>query len=307
VTHPGRLRHRIGQAIAEHGMWSAGDRVAVAVSGGRDSVALLDLLVATAGWHGGVLSVVHVDHRARPDSGADARFVEALAAANGLPCVTATVDAEAREAALREARYGVFEELEVDRVALAHHRQDQAETVLLRLLQGAGTRGLGGMRPRRGRYVRPLLEVPIADLERWVAHRGLDFRDDPTNASPRYLRNRVRAELLPLLEDLRPGATGVLARTASLLASDEAWMVEQLAARGLGERGPWPVSAVRSLPGPLLRRFLLGRQPSLGKAQVDELARLVDRGYGATLVTSGWTWEVSEGWLEVRPPADPGG
>ncbi|MEM6925847.1 MAG: tRNA lysidine(34) synthetase TilS [Myxococcota bacterium] len=307
--HPGRLRHRVGAAIAAGPLWERGHRVAVAVSGGRDSVALLDLLQATAGWHGGRLSVVHVDHGTRPSSADDARFVARLAEDGGLPLHLATVEAgpDASEAALRESRYAVFDALDVDRVALAHHRRDQAETVVLRLVQGAGTRGLGGMRPRRGRYVRPLLEVPVDDVARWVEHHGLAYRDDPTNVSPRYLRNRVRAEVLPLLEALRPGATGAIARAASLLAEDEAFLVGELDRRSLATDGPWPLTGVRELSAPLFRRFVRRRQPSLDKGQIDELARLVDRGYGTDLVMSGWTWIVTDGWLEVRPPAGRGG
>ncbi len=307
--HPGRLRHLVGQAIAEHQLWAPGHRVAVAVSGGHDSVALLDVLGETVGWHRAALSVVHVDHGTRPSTADDARFVRELAEARGLAChvTRLALGSDSSEATLRDARFSVFDALEVDRVALAHHRRDQAETVLQRLIRGTGTLGLGGMRPRRGRYVRPLLDVPFEQVARWVAHRALAFREDPTNASPRFLRNRLRAEVLPLLEELRPGATAALARASSLLAADEAYLQAELDARGLDERGPWPLTAVQALPEPLFRRFVKRRQSSLGRGQIDELARLVDRGYGTSLAASGWTWKVDQGWLEVRPPAGRGG
>lgn len=307
-AHPDRLRHRVGEAIARHALWQAGDRVAVAVSGGRDSVVLIEILVATAGWHKGRLSVIHVDHQTRPETTDDAEFVQALAASHGVPFAGLVVPGgpEASEEALRNARYQAFATVDADRIALAHHRRDQAETVLLRLVAGAGARGLAGMAWRRGRYVRPMLDVPHAAIDRFARHRALAFREDPTNVDPRFLRNRVRAEVLPLLEAVRPGATGALARAASLLAEDEAFLASGLESRGLSQNGPWPLTAIQALPGPLFRRFCLRRQ-GLTSGQIDELTQLVARGYEASLVTSGWTWEVANGWLSVTPPRRVGG
>ncbi|MEN0065070.1 MAG: tRNA lysidine(34) synthetase TilS [Myxococcota bacterium] len=308
-SHPGRLRHKVGQRIATHALWEAGHRVAVAVSGGQDSVALLDLLCATAAWHRGALSVVHVDHQTRSDTAHDAAFVEELSSKYGLPVVVETVSGgpDASEAQLREARYAVFDRLEVDRVALAHHRRDQAETVLLRLIQGAGQRGLGGMRWRRDRYVRPLLDVTRLELERWATLRGLSHREDPSNASPRYLRNRVRAQVLPLLEALRPGAERTIARAADHLAADEAFLEGLLEARALAAEGPWPLKELQALPEPLFRRFCLRVARGLRTGQIDELTQLVKRGYGSCFAPTGWTWRVVDGWLEVALPADAGG
>ncbi len=174
--------------------------MAVAVSGGADSVALLHLLVEGVALHGGVLSVVTVDHGTRPDSAADADFVLARAASLGLPAraVRAALGPEASEAACRSARAEAYASEPADVIALGHHADDLAETAVLAWLRGHGSRGLGSLRPRAGRLVRPLLEVPRATLRAWLDARGLTWREDPTNASPRFLRNRVRHEVLPL-------------------------------------------------------------------------------------------------------------
>lgn len=290
MSAPGRLRHRVGAAIAQHALWGPGDRVAVAVSGGLDSVSLLDLLHQLAGWHGGVLSVITVDHGCRPSSSADADFVEALAESLGLPCARASLSLGegASEDTLRRGRYAVLDALDVDRVALAHHRGDQAETVLLHLLRGTGATGRAGMRWRRGRYVRPLLELSRSQLAAWADHRGLSFRHDPSNDDPRYLRNRIRHEVLPLLESLRPGAEAAIARSARLAAADDA-LLDELAARiahDVGGRG-WPLAALRDTPEPLIRRALRAAVPSLSAGQIDAVLTLVERGSGRITLSGG--------------------
>jgi len=271
----GRLRHRVGQAIADRQLWRPGDRVAVAVSGGLDSVACLDLLLETQAWHSGVLSVVTVDHGTRPESGSDAAFVRELAAAKGLSCVCAEVQLQTEsEEALRDARYRIFEGLDAEFVCLGHHRDDQAETVLLQLLRGAGSRGLGGMRWKRGRYVRPLLDITRSEIRRWAEHRALQWREDVSNADAKYLRNRVRAEVLPLLEQLRPGAGAALARSATNLAADDAWL------RSLGERQPpWPLRWIQSAPDAQVRRSLASVLKTA--ARVDAALKIAGLGTGS--------------------------
>jgi len=291
----GRLRHRVGEAIAAHGLWQPGDRVAVAVSGGLDSVVLLDLLRATRDWHQGVLSVVTVDHGVRNDSADDAAFVAALARGLGLACVQTRLEGVApTEEALREARYGFLDALEVDVVALGHHRDDQAETVLLQLLRGAGSRGLAAMRWKRDRYVRPLLEIPRAELEAWARHRALDWREDPTNASLQFARNRIRAEVLPLLEAIRPGAAAALARSAGHLAAEDAYLTS------LGEpQPPWSLSWLEAEPEALVRRALSARLGSAGR--VEAALKIAARGAGVVDLGPLGTLEVEGGALVLRP------
>jgi tRNA(Ile)-lysidine synthetase-like protein len=278
-----RLRHRVGEAIRDDALWAPGMRVAVAVSGGLDSVALLDLLVETGRWHRGALSVAHVDHGARPDSGEDAAFVERLAAERGLPCVVRRLQlGPASEALLRDGRYAAFADLDVDRVALAHHREDLAETVILQLLRGAGTAGLAGMRPVRDRYVRPLLGVGRDELRAWAQHRGLAWREDPTNADLRYTRNRIRAEVLPLLERVRPGAVRAIARSAAIVAKDDEW-IASLVVPG----PPWDVAFVCSAPEPIVRRSILAGVPDASAGAIDEVMDAARRGRGRVYVGRG--------------------
>jgi tRNA(Ile)-lysidine synthase len=218
---PGGVIHTIGRAIQDHQLWEPGARVAVAVSGGVDSVVLLRALHETRAWHHAGLSVVSVDHGVRPDSASDLDFVADLARELQLPFtgVRVSVPPDADEATLRDARYSVFASLDVDRVALGHHAGDQAETALLNLIRGTARPDLGAMRWRRDRFVRPMLGLARADLAAFAEQRGLAWRDDPSNADPRFLRNRIRAELIPLIEALRPGAPATIARNVTKMSA----------------------------------------------------------------------------------------
>lgn len=296
------LERRVGEAIAARGLWKAGQRVAVTVSGGVDSVVLLDLLAATRGWHGGVLSVVTVDHGTRPDGALDVALVAARAGALGLPVsrVTLGLGPTASEASCRTARYAAFDALDVDRVALAHHRDDQVETVLIRLLRGTGPDGLAGMAWRRDRYVRPLLGERRDDLLAWARARGLVWREDPTNRSDRFLRNRIRAELVPLLEDLRGGAGASLARTAALVAEDAA-LLEALALESLGDGAEgWSTAALAAAPAPLVRRALARRLPGAGTRHLDAVLEAVRRG-GGSVALPGLEVRVDSDRVVIRP------
>lgn len=299
MTAPGRLRHRVGETIASRGLWRAGDRVVVAVSGGLDSVVLLDLLLETRGWHGGALAVATVDHGTRADSAADADFVADLAAAHGIELhrTAAQLGEGASEDRCRRARYAFLESLEADAIALAHHRDDQAETVLVQLLRGTGTRGLAGMGWRRGRIVRPLLDVPRSALQAWASHRGLAWREDPGNTTPSYLRNRVRHEVIPLLEALRPGATEALARSARAAAAD----ADLIAALVPGGADGWPLAWFAETAEPLARRALLDAEPSLGNSHVDALLALVRRGAGALDLPGGRRAVIAGDRLIIEP------
>ncbi len=230
------LHGRVLGVLREHALRGAGSRVLVALSGGADSVALLHLLRDLDG-RGEVTLVgaAHLHHGLRGDAAdEDQAFCAVLTARLGVPFDTARVDVAALareqkrsvEDAGRQARYAFLEQaadrLSADTIATAHTRDDQAETFLLRLLRGSGTRGLGGIRPCVGRIVRPLLDVDRADLRRYLADRSEGFREDASNADVTLLRNRVRHELLPFLESrFSPGITDVLAREATLAQQDE--------------------------------------------------------------------------------------
>lgn len=215
-------------------------RIGVAVSGGADSVALLRLLLALPDAERPELVVLHVDHAARPESAQDARWVEDLAGRLGCafrsvrldpPSCTVMAKDGGFEAWARDCRHEAFSTFRrrenLDAIALGHHAGDQAETLLLRLVRGASLPGLGGMRKWRTIRVdrrtlplwRPLLETEPAFLRETLRDIGQDWREDTTNTDPRFLRNRVRAELMPFFEALRAGAVRRLAGTASELAA----------------------------------------------------------------------------------------
>ncbi|MBT3219447.1 MAG: tRNA lysidine(34) synthetase TilS [Proteobacteria bacterium] len=299
AANPGRLRHLVGAVIAEQGLWQAGERVAVAVSGGVDSVCLLDLLCETAGWHGGLLEVLTVDHGMRTDGAADADFVEALAAEKGLGCTRAdlTLGANASEALCREERYQVFSALSVDRVALGHHADDQAETVLLNLLRGTGIVGLAGMEWQHGAYVRPMLGISRQQLMRWAEWRQLKWREDPTNGDSRVLRNRIRHEVMPLLEELRPGARDGLARSATLAGIDASYL-DSLVPEVLGDG--WEVAALHEMPLALASRAIRRLAPLAEAAHVAAVLACVGRGSGEVQLPGGQRLVVRRGRLLIR-------
>jgi tRNA(Ile)-lysidine synthase len=219
---------RVRQFVRCHGLFGRDTRVLAAVSGGPDSVALAHLLrELDAAGELRLAGLVHFNHQLRAAAEDDERFVVSLGESLGLPVSTdrGDVAAEARrerrsvEAAGRAARYAFFERARAltgaDAVALGHTRDDQAETFLLRLLRGAGPRGLGGMYPRNGYIVRPLLDCRRADLRTWLSTRGLPYVEDETNGDVSIPRNRVRGELLPLLEArFNRGIVDVLARVS---------------------------------------------------------------------------------------------
>ncbi len=202
-----------------------GERLVVAFSGGPDSTALLAGLAPLARRRSIDLLAAHLDHACDPASGERAARARALASAVGVECLAERRPVAARlrpgesfEAAARRVRYGFLEEVRQERgarfVATAHHRDDQAETVVLRLLYGSGLEGLSGIRPVCRRVVRPLLALGRRDLAASLQDTGLTPSDDPTNRDRSAARNRVRHELLPALECAVPGTARRLARLA---------------------------------------------------------------------------------------------
>ncbi len=269
----------------------AGDRVGVATSGGADSVALLRAMLALREELGAILSVVHVNHGLRgAESDADEEFVAALAREYSLPLHSARIDvrgyaAEHKlsiEAAARAVRYGYFSGLipaEVDRIATAHTLDDQAETVLLRLLRGAGTRGLAGIyrtvdaaepwnadceersSAPQPRIIRPLLETSRAQVIEFLRDLGQTWREDASNQDRAYLRNRVRHDLLPLLErEFNPNLRVLLAQTAEVAGEEESWWAKAVASvfesRAICPGDPFPARHFAGLEIAMQRRVL---------------------------------------------------
>ncbi|HPU75050.1 MAG TPA: tRNA lysidine(34) synthetase TilS [Bacillota bacterium] len=232
--------------VRKYSMIDRGDGVVVGVSGGPDSVALLHFLSSIAREYNLQLHVAHVNHMIRGASAdEDERFVSELARSLGIPVTVDRVDVPrlARqlgvtvEDAGRDARYGLYRRICVERgfsrAAVAHHADDQAETVLMRILRGTGLRGLAGIPPIRelgghATVIRPFIEVTRAQIEQYCSERALATRTDPTNVDTQYLRNKVRCELLPLLErEYNSNIRAGLARLARLASLDEQYVEEQ--------------------------------------------------------------------------------
>ena len=258
---------KIAGNISRYNMFPAGARVGVAVSGGADSVCLLHALFELAPRWNLRLSVIHVEHGIRGEaSRADAGFVRDLAAGLGLPflCRSADVPAIADESrdnleqAARLIRHEFYRELvgggAMDRVATGHTRNDQAETVLYRILRGSGVSGLAGIRAVTSEgLVRPLLSLWRRDVEAWLRERHIAWREDETNADPSYARNRIRHRLLPLLRaEYNPRIDETLARMATLAADDEQYWEGRVGDLPL----TFEVSRISAAPPALARRIV---------------------------------------------------
>ncbi len=218
--------------------FSPGDRVLVAASGGMDSTALLFLLHLWRTKLGIQLAIAHVHHGLRGrSSDKDAAFVQALGKKMGISVFTEFADVKklAKEAKLsieetaRELRYArllkIAGENNFVKIVTAHHRSDQAETVLMRLLMGTGWQGLSGIRKMRGPYVRPLLEFTRREIEAYVHEKNIHYVQDETNSDSRFLRNRIRKELMPLLVSAyNPQAESHLAHLAAIAEATHAWI-----------------------------------------------------------------------------------
>jgi tRNA(Ile)-lysidine synthase len=311
--------------IRKQDLLRPGDRVGVAVSGGADSVALLRILLDLRAELGLVLSVVHLNHSLRgTESDDDEQFVRDLGASFDLPFFSARRDVKAYasekklsvETAARELRYQYFEELlrngEFNKVATAHTLDDQAETVLLKLARGAGTRGLAGIFPQlsvkrseeqnlsRGELtiVRPLLAVLRRDLEQYLQPAQQPWREDSTNAQLHHTRNRIRHEILPrLCAEVNPQVRRTLAEVAEIArAEEEFWQAEvqrYLSAAWSPKKQGGGIlcgSLLNELPLALRRRVVRAAAESLGLSlelkHVEELLALSDK--ARVVLPHGW-------------------
>ena len=281
--------------LASHGL-PPGGRVAVACSGGADSLLLLDLAREALP---GRVSCAHFDHRLRAGSAADAAFVRAWCQRQGVPYVGGRGDVAA---AAKEAKRGIEEtaralryafldkarrKLGADSILTAHHLDDQAETLLLRLARGTKLTGLGGIPERNGTVLRPFLTFPKSTLLAAAKARGLIWREDPTNADPAFARNRVRRDVVPALEKVNPGVRDALGRLAAYARDLGSWMDAQLGALlredpAAPGRGHFPLAPYLALPaaarGELLRAVftrVTGSGDGLTEANLNDADRFL--------------------------------
>lgn len=307
----------------------AGLRVAAAVSGGADSMALLRLLLLVQPQAGFRLSACHVNHGLRGESAdRDEAFVRAECARLGVPLEVFCPPAEAVPAApsedwARQLRYGCFERLlsqGIDRVATAHTATDQAETLLFRLARGTGLHGAAGIRPVRGPYLRPLLGLTREETEGVCRALGQPWVTDETNQSDAYARNRLRHAALPALQAANAGAERNLARFCERAARADAYFARQaqalLTAARLSRPGPalpagaryalaagegvWSLETLREADPLILSegmRTLARRTRDLTEEDVQRLCALVRRGQGAVQLAGGVRLAVGEGVL----------
>ncbi|WP_248929083.1 tRNA lysidine(34) synthetase TilS [Paenibacillus hamazuiensis] len=238
------LVDKVENFIRTEKLFERKDGIVVAVSGGPDSVALLHFLfLLSAKWEW-ALAVAHVNHRFRgEESDREADFVEALCSRMGVPCEIASIDlpqyieetGKNSQLAAREKRYEFLHEVAgkygASRIALAHHADDQAETVLMRVLRGTGLSGLSGMPLRRREknveLVRPFLRIYKSEVLDYCAQHGIEYCEDSSNRETKYFRNRIRLELMPLLARYCDGLPESLNRLADITAAEDGFMDEQ--------------------------------------------------------------------------------
>ncbi len=312
-----RTSRRFAEIVKRKRWLNDGDRILVAVSGGPDSVALLFLMMEIAPtWHLDILAF-HLNHGLRgEESEGDAQFVRHLCRQLGLtlkeeraPLAKAhglegkgSIQEKARDVRYAAMRR-VAENVGARKIALGHTADDQAETVLMWMLRGAGAAGLAGIPPTRsGLFIRPILDFRRSEILSYLRGKGLSFRSDSSNSNIRYFRNQIRHELLPTLQRLNPGIVRVLGRQADILREEELWF-EEWTAETISRLGQFQGNGdivlerddVLALPLPLQRRVvrrLVCRLTGTHKAPSfttvsDVLDRVVRGPSGSTLVVQG--------------------
>ena len=303
--------------IAQHQLLRPGAPVIVGLSGGADSVALLHILTRL----GYPCVAAHCNFHLRNDeSDTDADFAQQTAEALGLPFRRIDFDTAdyahqngvSTEMAARTLRYEWFEtlrrELGAEAIAVAHHRDDNVETVLLNLIRGTGLSGLCGMRPRNGHIVRPLLSVDRHQIVRWLADRHLPFRTDSSNASDVYRRNFVRLRLLPLMEQLNPSVRDAILRMAGHLTDVEAIYrnaIDSHRAHLIDADGRISIDALLRTPAPHAVLFELLTPYGFTPSQCADIARALSGESGRSFVAPDGRWHLLKDRLHlILYPAD---
>ena len=304
------MSERVLDSASHSGLVRPGEPLLVMLSGGADSVALLDVALRLDAE----VSALHVNYGLRTEAAVDEEHCRALCAGLGVELAVERVQLDREtgnlQALARDARYVLAERHAAGDYAAAHTASDQAETVLYRLATSPGRRALLGMEPRRGRLVRPLLEVTREEVRDYCRARSLAWREDASNADPRFARSRVRHELLPALSALDPRAERAIAETA-LALRDEADVLDAAAADALAALGGGPaveIAALAELPRGLARIVLrglaesaAGERRALSRAEMDAVLALGEQGGTKVLELGGTLTAVAEyGTLRFR-------
>lgn len=312
-------RDPVGDPLLERlragGLLAPGRETVVMVSGGRDSTCLLHAALALAG--AAAVSGLHVDYGLREGAAGDRRHCEALCRELGVPLRVHRPESSPRgnlQAWAREERYRAADALAAPRgalVAVAHTADDQVETILYRLLSSPSPRAIGGMVAAEGRLVRPLLGVTRAEVTAYCRRHALTWREDASNDTPAYVRNRIRHELLPLARELHPGAEANLLALAERVREQQS-ALEALADDVLGGEDGLELARLATLH-PALRRIAVQRladralgSPAAGvAARADEIAALAPTGRAELHVGRGLRAVAQDGRvrLERLPPA----
>ena len=324
------MKNKVADFIAKHQLLSHDGLHVVALSGGADSVALLRIL-CDLGYH---VEAAHCNFHLRGDeSDRDEQFVKNLCQSLNVPIHLIHFDTVeytslhqvSIEMAARELRYGYFRQLRDDigaeTVCVAHHRDDAVETLLMNFLRGAGIHGLTGIRPRNGHIVRPLLGASRQEILEYLDSIGQDYVTDSTNLQPDVLRNKVRLQLIPLLEQLSPGASDNIARSANYLSEAEKVYNASLSAlrahgcsamplategtQELPQCATLPISSIMDSPSPLCLLHEWLSPYGFNRSQIDQLLACLDGESGREFTSPTHTLVVDRDRLVVEPVSTP--
>lgn len=298
-----KLEYKVKNAIEKYGLIGRGQRVLVGISGGADSVALLHVLLKTAPELGFELCAAHLNHGIRGEEARrDQRFVEELCGRLGVPLVSEWLDipgiakAEGKtlEQAAREKRYeflrNAARELGADKIAVAHHMDDQAESIMLHLIRGSGLKGLTGMEPVSGDIIRPLLMARRREIEEYAADNGLCYCTDSTNLQRDASRNRLRLDVIPYIQDnLNPGFVESLCSMGELLRQDEEYLdgLARSALRDARTKEGYDRAMLAALPLPVKSRairiavFEAGAEADVERRHIERIMDMLTANTGA--------------------------
>lgn len=293
-----------------------GGRLLVALSGGADSVALLSMLSRARKAYGLTLFAAHLDHGIRPESAEDAAFCRALCENLDVPFLCRRIDVPAEaarrhvglETLARQLRYEWLRQCKAetrsDCIALAHHMDDQAETVLMHLARGAGPEGIRGMATLSGDLYRPLLGIRREDLRQFLRDRGMDWREDATNALPDTPRNALRLHGIPALEQSYPQVVPAIARYAEAARMESDYVAEQTEAYLRAAAVPFPLGfklELAPMPHPaILRRAIRAvTENELSHERIAAAASLAEAARGRAELSGAWLAERGRGGLYI--------